>query len=135
MTQMKIIAPIILILSIGVISIYIMNAWGKSNLRGIPLPQDYEISEYKKSSSYFFGDAEYAWHVKVDTQLILPEYFVPADESDLAFAKSSILSLLDLADRDLDGFSAYRIPHSSTSTFYLLTKDDAWDVYIYLFTN
>jgi len=132
---MKITAPIILILSIGIVSIYITNTRGKSNLRGIPLPPGYKIYEYKKTASCLFGDTECAWHIKVDTQLVLPKKIATTDESDSTFAKNSILSLLDLADRELAGFRVFRIPHDQTSTFYLLTKDDTRDIYIYLFAN
>ena len=132
---MKKIIPIILILSIGVFLLYITTTSGKNRLGDLPLNERYEICKYEKSLSYLFGDTECAWHINVNKQLVLPEKFVPADESDLAFAKGSIITLLNLAERKLNGYTAYRIPHTPTSTYYLLRKDDSKDVYIYLFKN
>jgi len=134
-TQVKKAILIVLILGIIAISIYIAPTLDKRELSGVPLGNSYKICAHERSLGFIFGDIECAWHVKLDKQLILSEKFIPADEADLAFAKNAIVSLLDISGSTLAGFNAYRIPHTERSTYYLFSKSDSIDIYIYLFTN
>jgi hypothetical protein len=81
-----------------------------------------------------FEKKDLAWHLQLnDDRIVIPEYMVLSDSSDLLFAVSCISSILNIPEERIDSNRVYKSAFGDKNTMqslYLLTNPSFNNVYI-----
>ncbi|WP_339132877.1 MAG: hypothetical protein WGN25_11325 [Candidatus Electrothrix sp. GW3-4] len=100
---------------------------------------NYTVISDGSDSTAPFEKKDLAWHLQAkDNHIVVPDYMVLSDHSDLLFAVDCISSILNIPKEHIDSNQVYKSTFGDKDTMqslYFLTNSSSNNVYVYLFRN